>query len=80
MAFCMKTTLNIDDHLARRAKTAAAERGTTLTQLVEEGLRLVLDPPVDRADYQLQWETVRGRSVPAIDPSDRDSLHDHLAD
>jgi hypothetical protein len=39
MLICMRTTLNLDDDLARRAKQSAAERGTTLTALVEAGLR-----------------------------------------
>jgi hypothetical protein len=38
----MRTTIDIDDALAIRAKKAAAERRTTLRKLVEEGLRLAL--------------------------------------
>lgn len=41
----MRTTLRLDDDLHRRAKTEAARRGRTLTQLVEEGLRLLLEQP-----------------------------------
>jgi len=42
----MKTTLNLDDELLGRAKRRAAARGTTLTALVEEGLRAALvEPP-----------------------------------
>lgn len=35
----MRTTLNIDDDLLKAAKIAAIQEGTTLTALVEEGLR-----------------------------------------
>lgn len=46
----MQTTLRIDDDLHRRAKMEAARRGVTLTQLIEEGLRMQLEvasrPPV----------------------------------
>ncbi len=38
----MKTTLNIDDALYRRAKVQAAEEGLTVSELIEEGLELVL--------------------------------------
>jgi hypothetical protein len=38
----MRTTIDIDDALAIRAKKAASERRITLRQLVEEGLRLAL--------------------------------------
>ncbi|CAN5747287.1 hypothetical protein BH24ACT14_BH24ACT14_18090 [soil metagenome] len=44
----MKTTLNLDDELLRRAKLRAAAKGTTLTALVEEGLRTVLVEPSRR--------------------------------
>ena len=39
----MRTTIDLDDDLAIRAKKEAVERRTTLKDLVEEGLRLVLD-------------------------------------
>ncbi len=42
MHLCMRTTIDIADDLAARAKKAAVDRGTTLRQLVEEGLRQVL--------------------------------------
>jgi len=35
----MKTTLEIPDHLFRKAKSKAAERGQTLKQLVTEALQ-----------------------------------------
>ncbi|MGH3766206.1 MAG: hypothetical protein ACRDS0_15620 [Pseudonocardiaceae bacterium] len=38
----MRTTLNLADGLAEQAKAHAAASGQTLTSLVEEGLRLVL--------------------------------------
>ncbi|HVL59735.1 MAG TPA: type II toxin-antitoxin system VapB family antitoxin [Burkholderiaceae bacterium] len=38
----MKTTLEIDDDLLRRAKQAALERGTTLRAVVEEALSRAL--------------------------------------
>ena len=41
MNFCMRTTLNLDDDLLRDAKRLAAERGTTLTAVIEDALRIV---------------------------------------
>lgn len=41
----MKTTVELPDELYRRAKVAAASRGEKLKDLVEEGLRRVLDAP-----------------------------------
>ena len=39
----MKTTLNIDDAVMERLCEEAAKRGTTMSALVEESLRRVLD-------------------------------------
>jgi hypothetical protein len=41
----MKTAVEIPDNLYRRAKVEAAHRGCKLKDLVEEGLRLVLESP-----------------------------------
>lgn len=41
----MKTTVEVSDDLYRRAKAEAALRGQRLRDLVEEGLRRVLDEP-----------------------------------
>ena len=38
----MKTTLDLDDRLLARAKALAARERTSLTTLIEEGLRLRL--------------------------------------
>lgn len=43
----MRTTLNLDDKLARRAKVRAAETSQTLTALIEGALRDALDRPTD---------------------------------
>ena len=43
MVFQMKTTLNIDDTVMQRLREEAARRGTTMSALVEAGLRRILD-------------------------------------
>jgi len=45
----MKTTVEVPDELYRRAKAEAALRGRKLRDLVEEGLRLVLESPRGKA-------------------------------
>jgi len=42
MFVCMRTTLDIDDHLLAEAKRLAVERGTTLTAVMEDALRIVV--------------------------------------
>ena len=48
----MKTTLNIDDSVMRRLREEAARRGTTMSALVEAGLRRVLT--ASAADERLE--------------------------
>lgn len=73
----MKTTIEIDDDLARRTRQLAAREGKTLRQLLDEALRArVLAPPRPRAPFRLQLPTVRGRRPPAVDVADRDALYD----
>jgi hypothetical protein len=67
----MRTTVRLSDDLLRRAKRKALAEGRTLTAVLEEGLRLVLEkdrsapkrkrvlPPVSKA---------RGGFMPGIDP------------
>jgi hypothetical protein len=41
----MKTTVEVPDDLYRRAKSLAAMRGRKIKDLIEEGLRLVVEGP-----------------------------------
>jgi hypothetical protein len=75
----MRTTLDLDDALARRAKKAAAARGTTLSRLIEDALRSHLAPKRrGAAAYKLEILTKQGSRAPAVDPADRDRLYDLL--
>lgn len=47
----MKTTVEIHDVLLDRAKRHARERGKTLRQVIEAGLRAVLDEPPSKYEY-----------------------------
>ena len=57
----MKTTLEIDDDLARQLREEASRRDTTVSALVEEGLRHILEPslPDEQEDLLLlpTWDS-----------------------
>lgn len=38
----MKTTMTLDDNIYQRAKVLAAQRGTPVSSLIEDALRLIL--------------------------------------
>lgn len=67
----MKTTVNIPDELMREVKRCAAERSTTVTELVRQGLYAVLDaaPALARIPTAPLGE-------PLIDLDDRNQLWD----
>jgi hypothetical protein len=73
MLICMRTTLNLDDRLARRAKQEAAQRGTTLTALVEAGLRRELEGPrrqAAREPFRMPVSSARAGLAPGVTPED----------
>ena len=74
----MKTTLNLDDHLLRLAKESAAERGVTLTQVVEEALSAAVLPRVRTAAFRLRWTPVAGDAPPRVDVADRVAMYDRM--
>lgn len=71
----MKTTLNIDDSVMQRLREEAARRGTTMSALVEAGLRRVLAPEVaaERDDPPPLPTWNSGGFL--VDISDRDALY-----
>jgi hypothetical protein len=73
----MKTTVNLPDELMIEVKKAAAERRTTIRDLVERGLRHELAAPVDerRARPRIRWVTVDGGLPPGLDLTDRAATH-----
>ena len=71
----MRTTLSIDDDLYRRAKAAAALRGSSVTSLIEDALRRALDAPQSPApapDVPVARES--GGPLPGVDLHDARSL------
>jgi len=80
MLLCMRTTLNLDDHLLKEAKRLAAERGTTLTAVMEDALRIVVrrtSEPTPRRRVRLPTTGVPGEGfMPGVDISDNAALRD----
>jgi hypothetical protein len=75
----MKTTIEVPDDLYRRAKAEAALRGHKLKDLVEEGLRLVLDaPPKARKPARVGELMKRARGIVDSGVPDLGSNPKHL--
>lgn len=75
MVFHMKTTLNIDDRVMVRLKGEAARRGTTMSHLVEEGIRLVLEGPGPMPRTKLPPLPSFDSGGLNVDVADRDALY-----
>jgi hypothetical protein len=78
MLFCMRTTLDLDKDLLIRAKEAAGRSGRTLTALIEDALREVLNrrkPRIPRKPFRVR--TFRGGTVlPGVPVNDNAALRD----
>lgn len=61
----MKTTIDISDDLAARAKAYAAKERITLRSLVERGLREILRLEEQREQFELRDASVGGRGLQA---------------
>ena len=82
MLICMRTTLDLDDHLLKEAKQLAAERGTTLTALMEDALRIVVrrvEKQKPRRRVRLPTFGVPGEGfMPGVDISNNAAVRDLL--
>jgi hypothetical protein len=79
----LKTTIDIHDELFRQAREHAAETGTTLRALVEEGLRCVLDhaaEPQSAPPFEVRVFTGYGDSPGLAAPYLRLGLHRVILD
>ena len=74
----MRTTISIDDHLLRAAKQRALEREMTLGSVIEDALRLALDPARDnrQSPAPLPLSKRRGGTRPGVDVADGVRLRD----
>ena len=71
----MKTTVEIPDQLAEEAKALAARENTTLRDLIEAGLRIVLRERRRRSSFKLRDASFRGRG---LQPEFRDADWERL--
>lgn len=74
-----RTTVRLPDQLLKRAKRKAASEGRTLTSLIEEGLRRVLNERVPgdaKHRPPLPVSSATGGLMPGIDLDDSASLQD----
>lgn len=76
----MKTTLDLDDALLRDAKIMAARQGSSLTRLIEEGLRMRIAARLASARTaripRLPVSRGKGGLLPGIDPTSNRSMLD----
>lgn len=77
----MRTTLDLNDQLVKRAKKVAAERGTTLTAVIEDALREKLSRPAPPARKRRTLHTFKGDGLrPGIELNSTAALLDLLDD
>jgi len=77
----MRTTVRLPEELLRKAKRKAAEKGQTLTALIEEGLRAVLaegDRAPQRTQARLPISRATGGTLPGIDLNHSADLEDRM--
>jgi hypothetical protein len=77
----MRTTVRLEEALLTQAKDEAARRGTTLTALIEHGLRLVLARPgkaAERPWVRVPVSRAGGGTLPGVDLDDSAALLDRL--
>ena len=74
----MKTTLNLNDSLLAEAKALAARQRTTLTRVIEEGLRLRIGAQRAgaRTAAPVKLPVFRGKGglMPGVDPLSNRSM------
>jgi hypothetical protein len=75
----MKTTIEIADGLLDSARALAADEGTTVRSLVEEGLRLALDRHRDKSGFSLRQASFKGEGLqPGVSLEDWDVVRGFL--
>jgi metal-responsive CopG/Arc/MetJ family transcriptional regulator len=82
MLWCMRTTIRLDDHLLQEVKQLAAQRGSTMTAIIEEALRQMLaHRRAQSADAPpIELITVAGNGLqPGVDLDDSAALLDLMA-
>ncbi len=76
----MRTTIRLDDQLLVALKKFAAEKGTTMTAIIEDALRRALVPPsASKRPSRIRLTTFGGKGLqPGVDLDDTASLIDRM--
>ncbi len=75
----MRTTLDIDDTVLRRAKRLAVDQGKSLTAVIEDALRLHVDGLTRRATpFRLNLPFDQGELQAGVQIDDRDALYERM--
>ena len=73
--------MRLEDGLLEKARREAVRRGTTLTALIEQGLRLALRRPLPAPRdtvVTLPVSRARGGTMPGVDLDDSAALFDRM--
>jgi hypothetical protein len=75
-----RTTIRLPDDLMNRARKKAAEKGRTLTSLIEEGLKALLVEPkrAIRKRIRLPVSKASGGTLPGVDLNRSTDLEDQM--
>jgi plasmid stability protein len=76
MLVCMRTTLQLNDELVADAKIAAARRGRTLSQFIEDALRQAMAPRDGEKRPPVAVPTSQGAPRPGVNLDDSAGLLD----
>lgn len=78
----MRTTVTIDDDLLRQAREAGIETGRTLSEVVRDALREVLQRRTAKPEYRVKLITAGhgGRVIPGLDFSDNAAVRAAMDD
>lgn len=77
----MRTTVDLNDDLLRRAKKRAADEGVPLREVIEAALRGHLEGGGHRRrTYRLSWRTEKGKLRPGVRLDDRGALFDLMGE
>jgi len=73
-----RTTIVLDEELARQLRIRAGKKGIGLSRLIGDLLRSAMNTRMtgNEKPYRLEWPTTRGRLMPGVDLDDRDRLYD----
>jgi Arc/MetJ family transcription regulator len=76
----MRTTVRLDDDLLARAKAHAARSGTSLTKVIEDALRVLLErTETPRQTRPFKMVTFKGDGLqPGVDLDDSAALLDRM--